>query len=194
LSRDLPADQGLPVSDAPTVSDAFSKRKQHLVSRGNRYNREDPEQNPTKEAPPMHRLSVRSRLVVFICGALALGVGCGTTLALQPGSKTPAAAGIVKLSRDSQGNTQLALSVNYLPEPFELNRALTTFVVWSIADDGSRVRNMGQMQLDSHRHGVVNLVTPLTSFKLLVTAEESATAEKPSDYAVLSGNVQMNPS
>ena len=142
----------------------------------------------------MHKVSIRSKLVLFLVGTLALGGGCGTSLALQPGSKTPAAAGNVKLSRDSQGNTQLALSVNYLPEPFELNRALTTFVIWSIADDGTRVRNMGQMQLDSHRHGAVNLVTPLTSFKLLVTAEESATAERPSDYAILSGVVRMNPS
>ena len=175
------------------MTDGFSKPKQHLVSRSADYNREGPELNQTKEHVPMHRLSIRSKLVVLICGALALGIGgCATSLALQPGPKTPAAAGIVTLSRDGQGNTQLALSVNYLPEPFELNRAFTTFVVWSIADDGSRVRNMGQMQLDSHRHGVVNLVTPLTSFKLLVTAEESATAERPSDYAVLSGNVQMN--
>lgn len=98
----------------------------------------------------------------------------------------------MELSRDGQGNTQVALSVNYLPEPNELDRSLTTFVVWSIADDGHRVRNLGQLQIDSRRHGSVDLVTPLTSFKLVVTAETSGTAEKPSDYVILRGNVQMN--
>ena len=65
-------------------------------------------------------------------------------------------------------------------------------MVWSIADNGARVRNLGQLQLDSHRHGSVDLVAPLTTFKLIVTAEESGTVEKPSDYVILHGDVQMN--
>lgn len=140
----------------------------------------------------MNRPSTRSCLVLLLAGTLAWGSGCASSIALEPGPKTPAAAGNMKLARDSQGNTKVALTVDYLPEPNQLDRSLTTFVVWSIADDGSRVRNMGQLQVDSHRHGAVNLVTPLTSFRIVVTAEESGTTEKPSDYVVLHGNVQMN--
>ena len=140
----------------------------------------------------MNHSLLRSRFVLLIFAGLAGASGCATSVALEAGPKTPAAAGNVKLSRDSQGNTQLGLTVEYLPEPFELNRSLTTFVVWSIADNGSRVRNLGQLQVDSHRHGSVDLVTPLTTFKLIVTAEESGTVEKPSDYVILHGDVQMN--
>lgn len=139
----------------------------------------------------MNRTSIRSGLVLLVLGAVAWGSGCASSIALEPGAKTPAAAGSMKLARDSQGNTKVALTVDYLPEPNQLDRSLTTFVVWSIADDGSRVRNMGQLQVDSHRHGAVNLVTPLTKFRIVVTAEESGTTEKPSDYVILHGNVQM---
>ena len=137
----------------------------------------------------MTRSIVRYGLVVAT--AFVLGAGCATTVALQASSRTPAAAGSVKTSKDSQGNLKLDVSVDYLPSPFELDRSLTTFVVWSIADDGSRVRNMGQLQIDGHRHGSVELVTPLSDFKLLVTAEESGTAEKPSDYVILQGKIDL---
>jgi hypothetical protein len=136
--------------------------------------------------------SPRSKLVFFTAAMLTCVMGCASPIALEAGPKTPAAAGNVKLSRDGQGNTKIDLKVNYLPQPFELDRSLTTFVVWSIADDGNRVRNLGQLQVDSHRHGSVDLVTPLSRFTLLVTAEQSGTAEKPSDYLILQGNI--NPS
>ncbi len=139
----------------------------------------------------MNRSSIRSSLVLLLAGAVVWGSGCASSIALEPGAKTPAAAGSMKLARDSQGNTKVALTVDYLPEPNELDRSLTTFVVWSIADDGSRVRNLGQLWIDSHRHGSVDLVTPLTKFRIVVTAEQSGTTEKPSDYVILQGNVQM---
>ena len=131
------------------------------------------------------------RCGVVVAALFVLSTGCATTVALQASSRTPAAAGSVKTSKDGQGNLKLDVSVDYLPNPFELDRSLTTFVVWSIADDGGRVRNMGQLQIDSHRHGSVELVTPLADFKLLVTAEASGTAEKPSDYVVLQGNIDL---
>ena len=137
----------------------------------------------------MNRSIVRYGLIASTM--FVLGTGCATTVALEASSRTPAAAGSVKTSKDSQGNVKVDLSVDYLPNPSELDRSLTTFVVWSIADDGSRVRNMGQFQIDSHRHGSVKLVTPLSDFKLLVTAEESGTAEKPSDYVVLQGRIDL---
>ncbi|HZL16738.1 MAG TPA: hypothetical protein VFG23_03215 [Polyangia bacterium] len=137
----------------------------------------------------MNRSNVNVGLV--FATMLVLGAGCATTVALQASSRTPAAAGSVKISKDGQGNVKLDVSVDYLPNPFELDRSLTTFVVWSIADDGSRVRNMGQLQIDSRRHGSVNLLTPLSNFKLLITAEESGTVEKPSPYVILRGNIDL---
>lgn len=79
--------------------------------------------------------------------------GCGATIPLTASQRTPAATGSAKMRTDSRGNTKLALKVDYLPRPTELAPALTTFVVWSIADDGGRVRNMGQLKIDNDRQG-----------------------------------------
>jgi hypothetical protein len=120
--------------------------------------------------------------------SLAVGA-CGTTVPLEATARTPAAAGSVKVSKDSQGNTNLVISVKYLPRPNDLERSLTTFVVWSIADDGSRVRNLGQLNVDSNRTGSVTVVSPLPHFRIAVTAEADGTTEKPSQYVVLNGSI-----
>ena len=126
-----------------------------------------------------------------VAGVLALAAGCAsTTLPLTASDRTPAAKGTVKTSTDAQGNTKLTVKVDYLPKPGDLSPDLTTFVVWSMADDGARVRNLGQLAIDKDRHGAVTLVSPLSRFRLLVTAEENGTAEKPSKYTILEGMVE----
>lgn len=114
---------------------------------------------------------------------------CATTVSLEATKRTPAAAGTVKVSKDSQGNTSLSITVNYMPRPNDLDRSLTTYVVWSVAEGGARVRNLGQLNVDSNRTGSVTVVTPLSNFRIVVTAEESGTAEKPSQYVVLNGTI-----
>jgi hypothetical protein len=120
-----------------------------------------------------------------------MAIGCGSsTLALTASQRTPAATGTVKTSLDQQGNTMLNVKVDYLPKPSDLAPNLSTFVVWSIADDGGRVRNMGQLKIDNDRQGSVSLVSPLPKFRLVITAEESGTVEKPSEYTILEGMVK----
>jgi len=126
-----------------------------------------------------------------VAGVLALAAGCAsTTLPLTASDRTPAAKGTVKTSTDAQGNTKLTVKVDYLPKPGDLSPNLATFVVWSVADDGARVRNMGQLTIDKDRHGSVTLVSPLSRFRLVITAEESGTVEKPSAYTILEGKVE----
>src|SRR3569623_1692119 len=113
-----------------------------------------------------------------LAGGLALAAGCAsTTLPLTASDRTPAAKGTVKTSTDAQGNTKLTVKVDYLPKPGDLSPDLTTFVVWSMADDAARVRNLGQLAIDKDRHGAVTLVSPLSRFRLLGTAEENGSAE-----------------
>jgi len=122
--------------------------------------------------------------------ALSVGIAaCATTVPLESSSRTPAAAGKVKVSRDSQGNSKLVIDVKYLPKPNDLDPSLTTFVVWAVADQGARVRNLGRLSIDSDRSGSVTVVSPLSSFRIIVTAETVGTVEKPSEYVVLSGSV-----
>lgn len=132
-------------------------------------------------------LTVRGH--AFLVGAVLLGAGCASTFPLTPSARTPAAIGSAKVSQDSQGNTDLAIKVNYLPKPVDLGSNLTTFVVWSVADQGARVRNMGKLKIDNDREGSVDLVTPLSAFRIVVTAEENGSVEKPSEYVILNGDV-----
>lgn len=129
-------------------------------------------------------------LQVLLVAALSLGMGaCATTVLLDSSSRTPAAAGKVKVSKDSQGNSKLVIDVKYLPKPNDLDPSLTTFVVWAVADQGARVRNLGRLSIDSDRSGSVTVMSPLSSFRIIVTAETVGTVEKPSEYVVLSGSV-----
>ncbi|HEY4184188.1 MAG TPA: hypothetical protein VGP07_03925 [Polyangia bacterium] len=125
-----------------------------------------------------------------LAGFCALGMSCAsTTLPLTASERTPAAKGTVKTSTDAQGNTKLTVAVDYLPRPADLAPDLSTFVVWSVSDDGGRVRNLGQLNIDKDRQGSVTLVSPLARFRLVITAEENGTAEKPSKYTILEGMV-----
>jgi len=128
----------------------------------------------------------------LLLAALILGLGltaCATTVPLEAGTRTPAASGKVKVSKDSQGNSRLNVDVKYLPMPKDLEPSLTTFVVWAVADQGARVRNLGALNINGDRSGSVSLVSPLANFRVIVTAETAGTVEAPSDYVVLSGVV-----
>src|SRR5664279_340350 len=107
-------------------------------------------------------------LRVLAVAVLSLGMGaCATTVSLDSSSRTPAAAGKVKVSKDSQGNSKLVIDVRYLPRPNDLDPSLTTFVVWSVADQGARVRNLGRLSIDSDRSGSVTVTSPLSSFRII---------------------------
>jgi hypothetical protein len=135
-------------------------------------------------------LFMKNLLRVLAVAALSLNVAaCATTVPLEASTRTPAATGKVKVSKDSQGNSKLAIDVRYLPKPNDLDPSLTTFVVWSVADQGARVRNLGRLNIDNDRRGSVTVTSPLSSFRMIVTAETVGTVEKPSDYVVLSGYV-----
>jgi hypothetical protein len=136
-------------------------------------------------------MDTMKRGIAVLAGLAALAFGCASTaLPLTASQRTPAATGTVKVSADDQGNTRLKLNVDHLPLPSDLAPNLSTFVVWSVSDEGARIRNLGQLQIGSDRRGSVTLVSPLSRFRLLITAEQDGTAEKPSQYTILEGSVE----
>ena len=121
---------------------------------------------------------------------IALGLSaCATSYPLRASDQSPAATGVVKAKHDDHGNTKLALKVDHLPRPMDLKPGLSTYVVWSVADGGARVRNLGQLEVGEDRKGEVKVVSPLPNFELLVTAEPNGQVAQPSDNVVLRGNV-----
>lgn len=127
---------------------------------------------------------------VVVGAALAVGLSsCAGKLSLQPTERLPAVSGTVKVTKDGQANVRLAIDVRHLPRPNEIDPHLTTFVVWSIADGGKRVRNMGHIHVDSDQSGSVEVVSPLQRFDILITAEADEAAAAPSAFIVLKGSI-----
>lgn len=128
--------------------------------------------------------------LVGIGAAFAVGLGgCAGGLSLRPTERMPQASGTVKVTKDAQANVRLAIEVRHLPRPNEMDPHLTTFVVWSIAEGGKRVRNMGHIHIDSNRRGSVDVVSPLQRFDILITGEADEAADTPSEFAVLKGSI-----
>ena len=118
--------------------------------------------------------------------------GCATTYQLRPEARTPAAAGTVKTTTDSNENTSLEIHVKHLPNPSSLDPSLRTFVAWIRPNAQGEFRNVGQIGLDADREGKLETTTPHRRFEMIVTAEASGAPKEPSQYIVLRGFRSQN--
>jgi hypothetical protein len=111
------------------------------------------------------------------------------TYALMPADRAPAATGIVEVGSTDDGNRELAISVEHLPRPSELDPKLTTYVVWIDPGEGEPMA-VGQLKVNADREAEADFATPpFQAFDLMVTAEPSATPTKPSGMVVLQGHI-----
>ncbi|HEY4185349.1 MAG TPA: hypothetical protein VGP07_09785 [Polyangia bacterium] len=129
------------------------------------------------------------RVIVFSALSVTAASGCATTAYLQPTTVAPKATGVLKMSQESDGMTKVVVSAEHLPHPNEFDPALKTFVVWSVSDNGARVRNLGELAVDETGKGLAYVLSPLPTFQLVLTAESSGDVDKPSKYVVLAGMV-----
>ena len=129
------------------------------------------------------------RIVVLPLLAVAIfAYGCAQTVALRGAQAVPAALGEAKVSRDDNGNTILTIEVEHLAPPENLSQPKSVYVVWAQVPQG-RIVNLGQMNVGKDRSGRFVGVTPLTQFRILVTAEDLAAVATPSKEEILSTEV-----
>ena len=110
---------------------------------------------------------------------------------MRASSSVPAAAGIVKVQRDKDsGNTKLDIRVWHLANPSRLTPSATNYIVWVRPRDEAAVKQ-GAIRVDKNQKGEVKLVTMAKDFEVFITAEQSESADVPSDFQVLRTDVTI---
>lgn len=126
----------------------------------------------------------------FACAVVVLlaTLAWGKTYTMQTTTLEPGA--VAKLDvKANAGNTELTLKVDHLAKPTLLSQPATNYVVW-VEPQGHQPQNVGQLRVDDGLKGEIKATTTATRFMVLVTAEDDAKTQTPSDRVVLKANVQ----
>lgn len=126
------------------------------------------------------------QVIVTTALALSLGLsGCATSVPIPSSTIVPAASGFTKVSKDDNGNTKIEFKVQNLAPPQNLQPTRSIYVVWVQTSD-NKSYNLGQLKVDKNLKGTLNAITPFTSFRLVVSAEDFPTVSLPSQQVILS--------
>jgi hypothetical protein len=122
-------------------------------------------------------------------------VGCGKS---KPEAKGPvemvstdpsaAAQGKVHLGDAGSGNAELFVEVYHVPKPDKAAPGATTYVVWA-HPAGGEPQNLGALGIGDDLSGSLRTVTPMKHFDVIITAEPTAQATKPSTTPLLTARV-----
>ncbi|MBV9215572.1 MAG: OmpA family protein [Acidobacteria bacterium] len=108
------------------------------------------------------------------------------TVQFRGTTQYPRVHGEAEVRRTSRTGTQVKLSVEKLPRPFELGTGYTTYIAWAISPEG-QVDRLGEFKrsglgfIDSK----MTATTPLQTFAIIVTAEPHFLVERPSQKILL---------
>lgn len=114
------------------------------------------------------------------------------TVQFRGTTRFPRMKGEAKIKRTSKNGTEIDLSVDKMPRPFELGAGYATYILWAISPDG-QVDNLGEIK---RRGGIlggpifdfdssISVTTPLQNFALIVTAEPHFLVRRPSRAIML---------
>jgi hypothetical protein len=134
---------------------------------------------------PSRLSGVVSLLLLFV----VCGVGTANAarvIALGSSSSIPAAEGQARLNVNHNGNVAIDLRVKHLAPPGRIAAGAEHFVVWvrGLAP-GAEAQNLGALKVSKDLNGRLRAVTPMKSFDLFITCEESQTALVPSQLELL---------
>jgi hypothetical protein len=121
--------------------------------------------------------------------ALATACGAGTLIPLETTPRTPAAIGTINVEHGPNNNTVGKLHVEHLAPPAALRGDLNVYVAWVRPVGAGAWQNVGQLMVGESREGTLRLKVAQQQFELLVSAEGSGDATKPSEFVVMQGQV-----
>lgn len=135
--------------------------------------------------------------LLFLCVCLSLAA-CGAKQSepfrFGPSPVTPAAMGEVATSSGPNGNTKLTVDVRHLAPPDRISPGARVYVVWATdLRTGAVATNLGALRVDEALSGRLESVTPLRTFDLEITAEETPTVATPSAASVLKVRITPRP-
>lgn len=122
----------------------------------------------------------------YLVVSLAMSA-CGPSLTMTRGPMVPAAAGEASLGEDINGNAVVALTVERLAKPENLEGGNTVYVVWAVNQKGG-AQKLGKLLVDGDGKGEFGGTIPMRHFKVIVTAEPVEGVEEPSSTVVFTTN------
>ena len=126
---------------------------------------------------------------LLLCLLLTCSVVTGSaaaTLALGSSSQIPAAQGKAHLRNTENGNVEIKLNVKHLAPPGRISPGAEVFVEWARGlAPGNEAQNLGALKVDKNLNGKLTAITPMSSFDLFITCEQSQTAAFPATPELL---------
>jgi hypothetical protein len=136
-------------------------------------------------------MKIKHGLMVIALGFLFTSCASGPRTARMTTSQSiPGAQGSVKSSKGDNGNTSLEVEVKHLASPEQVAAGATTYVVWARPRGAGPSQNLGALRVDDDLRGTLKTVTPLQSFDVFITAEDSPTAMRPTNEQLLMVTIQ----
>lgn len=118
--------------------------------------------------------------------AITYPLGDSVRVPFRGTTRFPRMKGNAKVERTAKRGTQIELSVDNMPRPFELGAGYATYVVWAISPTG-QTDNLGEIKRSSlgFIDSKVIVTTPLQTFSIIVTAEPHFMVTRPSQQIML---------
>jgi hypothetical protein len=101
----------------------------------------------------------------------------------------PAAEGKVITGTDRNGNTDIEVQVKHLAAADKLTPPKQMYLVW-IQARGKDPELLGVLRVNENLEGSLKAATPYKTFDILLTAEDTAQPQLPSETVVLKGTVE----
>lgn len=133
----------------------------------------------------MNSMTRTTGLMGLAAAAALVVAGCAQTIAVNRSTIVPGATGKLTVEKDESGNAKLKLEVAHLAPSNQLSPPRAAYVVWGQTRDG-RAFMLGQLKVDDEYNGVFEGTAPVTSLRVIVSAEESTAATQPGTQIVLS--------
>lgn len=130
-------------------------------------------------------------LVFFVSVALTV-IGCNppADYALVGGAYVPSAQGDIRIEKIDKEQRIISITMDHLPPPGQLQAGLTHYVVWFSAVGELPVLK-GALDYDPEtRAGVASIPTDMLEVDVQITAEQSETPTRPSDFVVASQRIR----
>ncbi len=133
-------------------------------------------------------MRANSPILFAVLGSVLMLSVCAKHVHLTPATTVPAATATANITHDSNGNTVVTLDVKHLARPENLTPPASVYIVWVQPRDGAPIKQ-GQLQVNDDLSAHFRTPTTYKTFRLFVTAENSASVTSPSGQQVLSQEV-----
>jgi hypothetical protein len=111
---------------------------------------------------------------------------------MTAGVDVPAATGLVKVQKDKDnGDTKVDIKVDHLARASSLTPSANAYLVW-IRPNGGEALKQGAIGVDKNLSGELKVETVSKDFDVFITAEQSDSANFPSNVEVLRAHVSTN--